>query len=592
MTRPHWDFDYRLVTPGYAPLDADDDVVFALDKAASLETLGASLDSVEGLVLETLLVRPPLFWYRLRSSAKVRFEDVERALERRGLGCRYATSAVRGSLALGEPLTFADAPPATASDWKSRGPSVHDEPRSPSRWVFHEPGGIDVDRAVCGTGAGMRLGVIDDEGMDSDALALDGEVFVGTDSPSRAALHGSLMVGWAVGVRGHAERAIPQFTGIAPDASPRLYLIPKPGRDVVSLPCAIVRAVDDGADVVVCATYVEGTTSPLLDDALAFASSLGRDHRGTAVVLPTGREISSPRGSMHASLSLSPGDPASDPRVLCVAPSSRGGGWFLWPDKRGRLRPFANRGPAVRLAAPGDDMSYPFAKRDRLGHAESSGASAVAAGVALLVLGTNPELRVSELYELLEQTTVRGDGAPPGPVADPEDLLPSGRDPDGHDAKTGYGRVSAARACLVAADPIARALLELGEEAAARRHLSDVRDGATTLGVGYSRALALWAARTVRRDASLTHELRALVRHVRLVSRAPERRPAHPVRSLTRRLALFVGSLLLHDAPPGVVLELSKLRRLAIEASRNPAVAEPFEDACFDAAARLFGPPT
>ncbi len=51
---------------------------------------------------------------------------------------------------------------------------------------------------------------------------------------------------------------------------------PKPGYEIFTLPMAIVRAVDDGADVVLCATYVDGSTSPLLDDALSFARHLGR----------------------------------------------------------------------------------------------------------------------------------------------------------------------------------------------------------------------------------------------------------------------------------------------------------------------------
>jgi len=64
-----------------------------------------------------------------------------------------------------------------------------------------------------------------------------------------------MLVGWAVRARRSDGST---FTGVAPDASPRVYCIPKPGRDVWSLPLAILRAVDDGADVIVCATYVEG----------------------------------------------------------------------------------------------------------------------------------------------------------------------------------------------------------------------------------------------------------------------------------------------------------------------------------------------
>ena len=166
--------------------------------------------------------------------------------------------------------------------------------------------------------------MIDDDAEDVERLDLDHVVRLGARETSSASGHGALMVAWAVGARRSDGAA---FLGVAPDASARLYLVPKPGEDVVSVPLAIVRAALDGADVIVCATYVEGTTSPMLDDALELAARLGRGGRGAAVVLPTGRETSSPGASVHASLSLALGDPASDPRVHCIAPGGRAGGW-------------------------------------------------------------------------------------------------------------------------------------------------------------------------------------------------------------------------------------------------------------------------
>src|SRR5262249_33308705 len=156
-----------------------------------------------------------------------------------------------------------------------------------------------------------------------------------------------------------------------------------------------------GADVIMCASYIEGTTSPMLDDALEFAARLGRRGRGAAVVFPVGRETSSPATSSHASLSLALGDPASDPRVFAIGPSGKEGGWFFWRDRKGRLRPFANRGPAVRWLAPGDDLTFPFLQDERLFHSESSGASAIAAGVILLVMESNPALRLTEVDAIL-----------------------------------------------------------------------------------------------------------------------------------------------------------------------------------------------
>jgi hypothetical protein len=590
VTRPDWDFDYSVVSRSYAPDDVEDDIIVALSAGRTEgEIANAISRQWEGATVETVLVRPPVFWYRIRLGTPQSLETVASALGRAGLGVRYVTSAVRGALALGDPLDAEGAPYPDPTNWPVKAARAHDEPRSDGRWLFHERGGVNVDRATCGTGAGTRLAVIDDEAMAADALPLDREVFVGTTAPSRSALHGSLMVAWAVGLRGGGAHSVQPFVGIAPDASVRLYLIPKPGRDVISVPHAIVRAVSDGADVVVCATYIEGTTSPLLDDALAFASRFGRAGRGTAVVLPTGREISSPPGSLHASLTLSLGDPASDPRVLCVAPSGRDGGWFLWNDKRGRLRPFANRGPAVRLAAPGDDMSYPFAASDRLGHAESSGASAVAAGVASLVLAIEPDLRIDELYDVLTSTASREDLPPRGALADPADFRPPGRDADEHDAKCGYGRISARRACAYVADPVAQALIEMGDEDAAYAYLGSPT-GAEPVRARYSPSLARWAARVVRGDPVLSHSLRVVLRHFRLGSQDPARRGSQPVCVVARQLALVCDRLLSHEPPPQTRDELGRLHHLALVASRGGPKAEALETWCASEAARLWNP--
>ncbi|MEZ4313092.1 MAG: S8 family serine peptidase [Polyangiaceae bacterium] len=327
----------------------------------------------------------------------------------------------------------------SGSSWSPRPRTEGREPRDGGSWFLGAAGGgVDADRPITGTGAGTRLAVIDDDAAGAAALALDAELLVDLVAPPRAQAHGSLMVAWAVG----AARAEPPFRGVAPDASPRLYLIPKPGLSVVSLPLAIVRAVRDGADAIVCATYVEGTWSPLFDDALAYAERCGRAGRGTVVVLPAGREASSPPGSVHASFTLSFGDPAADPARRVRRARGHRGGWFFYRDRKQRARPFANRGPSVRLLAPGDDVAYPLDPTGRLSHAESSGASAIAAGVAALVLAVNPTLRLRELIALLETTARDVDPAADpalAPFADLHDTRPSSLDADRHNAKHGYG---------------------------------------------------------------------------------------------------------------------------------------------------------
>ncbi|MBK7583766.1 MAG: S8 family serine peptidase [Myxococcales bacterium] len=419
-----------------------------------------------------------------------------------------------------------------------------------------------MDRTTCGTGAGTRLAVIDNDAGATDHLELDAVELVGARSVSSGSRHGASLSAWAVGTRDAA------FAGVAPDATLRHYYIPKPGSDVVSLALAIARAVDDGADVVLCATHVEGTWSPLLDDALELATRVGRRGLGTAVVMPAGRECSSPEGAVHASLSLGFGDPASDPRVLCVGPSSAAGGWFLYRDRRGVYRPFSNRGPAMRWLAPGDDLADPF-RPGELAHAESSGAAAVAAGALLLVLGQNPGLTVFELVELVTQsaTPLAGESSERRGLTVHREIEPASVDRDGHNVKHGYGRIHATRACLLARDPISGALVSMGEDGAARAWQSLVAADSW-----YSPEFARWAAKTCFARPELRQALSALVRHARLLAPDPGRGEWHAVGAVARQTAVLLRALLsLRDtAPPAVDAELEALARAALASSRMP----------------------
>ncbi|AKT39578.1 S8 family serine peptidase [Chondromyces crocatus] len=588
--RPPWDFGYAPLPPSTGdeeplPLDA----VLALSRAVDPDLLAARLRPLASdLSVEPLVERMPLFWYRARASTTVPLIAVERALLSSEISLRYVASAVRSSFAVAPAFGPGTVAPVLGllerrgRRWAARRPSRGEDPETPGRWFLrHEEGGLGVDRGRFGGGAGTRLAVIDDDGAGVDRISLDGEVLVLVERASQGTMHGALMVAWAIGSGQRAD----DFRGVAPDASPRLYFIPKPGTSVLALPLAIARAVLDGADVILCATYLEGCSSPLLDDALDFAWRWGRKGRGTPVVIPTGREASSPAGSLHASFSLGLGEPASDPRVFCIGPSARGGGWFLWRDRRGRSRPFANRGPAVRWLAPGDDMAFPLERRlagsrarpaERLYHAESSGASALAAGALLLVLAQNPALRVEELDAIMTWTLepVSTD-LPPHvlPLADPDDVLPAGRDGDGHNAKHGYGQIHAGRACLVAGDPVALALQRMGEVAAAVMW-SDLRRTAPVIQSLYSRRLARWSVRALIADASLLHDVCVLLRHARLTAGNPERRRAHGAGALLRALALLLRKLsscrCVPRPGPRVSAELNALLSRAERATRGP----------------------
>ena len=576
--RPRYDFPYAPVPR--APGDDDGeghDLIVATTHAVNPDALARALEPTCGATSAlTLLAHAPLFWTRVRTSLSCRRSEVAAALSRVGVPVRYVASARRHSLSLPPPLDSAGVAPFRPTTWKpsARRP-IPADPESDGRWFLRVGGGgAGVDRVRCGTGSRTRLAVIDDDAADFDLLDLDEVVPIGVEKPTSASGHGALLVGWSVGARTYEG---PRFAGVAPDASVRAYILPRED-DVFSLPLAIARAAIDGADVILCATYVEGTTSPMLDDALDVASRHGRCGRGSAVVLPTGRETSSASDSVHASLSLALGDPASDPRVVCIVPGGREGGWFLWREQRGRFRPFANRGPAVRWLAPGDDMAYPFLARERLCHAESSGAAAVAAGVLLLVLAQNPSLRLHELCALVTRCAV-----PPAPlsrtvldmIADPADVLPLARDRDGHDAKHGYGRLDAGRACTAAQDPVALELVSMGDEAAAMAWCDARRCDPRVRGA-YTRRLAHWAVRALLADATAEHDLRVVLRHLRLVAMQPGRAHAHAPGAIARHVALLLRGVAREGASPRpsrlVREELASLERAARVAT---ATAEP-----------------
>ncbi len=563
--RPAWQFDYAPFAREAARGTVECDLVVAttedVDPARIVALIGKRASEVS---VTPLFNAHPVFWTRVESSTPIDIRELTQTLDADGVNVRYVASARQGSQALPPALDFSEARLSAACDWKGRPTQVHDEQDTPWRWFLRSEG-ADVNRALCGTGAGTRLAVIDDDGRDLDRVQLDAEVLVGIPAAPRAQSHAAMLVGWAVGGKRDDRTA---FSGVAPDASPRVYVIPKPGLDAWALPLAILRAVSDGADVVVCATYVEGLTSPLLDDALEVAVRLGRGGRGTAVLMPTGREMSSAEGSTHSSLSLSMGDPASDARVLCVGPSARDGAWFLWRDRRGMLRPFANRGPAVRFLAPGDDMAYPFSSNDRPAHAESSGASAVAGGILLLLLSRFPELTLRDAEALLRVGLVRVDPARQAldpELADRRDLQPLGVDRDDHNAKHGYGRLSAQRSCMAAADPIAQTLVRLGDADAATRYFDVIGAPLSTI---VSSGLFHWAALRLLREPALVHSFASIVRALRLTcgGRAA-RRAAETSGQWLRQLGVLLRELAAEGPSPEHESELwaldARLRGLA-----------------------------
>jgi hypothetical protein len=596
--RAGYDFDYVPV----ATCASDDDgagveLVVATSVAVDPDALARIVTAAcsEATVRMTFWLGP-IFWTQIQTGRPHRRAEIEDALLREGVPVRYVASARRQSQRLPTPLDCESAALLRPTDWAEAPPRAAPVDRpTDGRWFLRDqPGGLAVDREVCGTGRGTRLAVIDEDAADLDLVPLDATVLVGVDRATKASGHGALLTGWAVRATTH-EGSV--FSGVAPDASVRAYLIPRPGDDVVALPMAIARAAADGADVIACATYVEGAMSPMLDDALELATRVGRGGRGCVLVVPTGRETSSPPGSLHASLSLSLGDPASDPRVLCVGPGGRRGGWFLWKEQHGRLRPFANRGPAVRCLAPGDDMTYPFLATERLFHAESSGASALAAGVALLLVASNPLLRADEILTLIARS-----GTAPEPLsaevlgmlADPSDVLPSQRDADGHDAKHGYGRMHALRACLSASDPVSFELVAIGEVAAARAWATARKTDPVVAGA-YGPAFGWSAVRALLSDEALAHAVRVVLRHFRLLASDPRRADAQHPGAAARQIALLLrklaGAAPMQSASLRAEVHASLARARDATRTVRPSEGASDDDAALVAIARtLFSP--
>ena len=304
MTRQGWDFGYTPVS-AWPPDDdgAGPDVVVALAGVCSASDISGALKHLpSGIVVRELICRPPIFWWRVESGVGLQRSEVADCLSKAGLQVRYVASARRSSSLVAPVLRYARDLRCVPERWPVRRGTPKPDPDSAGYWFLRSEAGLAVDRTHFGAGSGTRLAVIDDDAAGVADLDLQEEVLINLEVAPRFTLHGAAMVALAVGT---GSSSTGEFQGVAPYASPRMYCIPKPDDDVVSLPLAIVRAANDGADVILCATNIEGLSSPMLDDALAFAVRFGRKGRGTAVVFPVGRETSSPENSLHASLSLS-----------------------------------------------------------------------------------------------------------------------------------------------------------------------------------------------------------------------------------------------------------------------------------------------
>ncbi len=585
------DFPYAPVVAWLPDDDGEGtDIVVATSEVVDPSTISRALEGAWGSAsAETLIAHAPLFWARVRTSKPCVRAEVEQALRTAGVPVRYVASAQRQSMALPPPLDVSRATSFRPSTWREA--PAHETPVDPvsdGRWFLREGlGGVAVDRERCGTGTGTRLAVIDDDAADFEQLDLEATVLVGIGRPSSASGHGAMLIGWAVGARTYEGS---RFWGVAPSASVRAYLIPRPGDEVVFLPLALARAAIDGADVIVCATWIDVMTSPMLDDALELATRLGRGGLGCAVVFPSGRETSSPK-RLHP----------REPVAVAWCPRERPSRVLR---RAGRTaRGMVSLARAARAAAsvfqPRAGGEAPRARRRSDTPVSRQGAP-VPCGIERSVLGGSgcaPACPVQQPILarrgcIRTAPAVRGgtDAYFVGDLRRPR--RPRGRiacsdaTRTAHDAKHGYGRIHALRACIAARDPIALELIGMGEDAAARAW-ADARRGGGAAENGYSSSFAQWAVGALLADAATEHAIRVVLRHMRLLSKDVRRRSSQPQGAIARQLALALRAIARRtvDAPAPVRAELSCLQHAAISASGSAAA---FEAALCELAERVF----
>jgi subtilisin family serine protease len=188
------------------------------------------------------------------------------------------------------------------------------------------------------------------------------------------------------------------------------------------------------ADVLSCSW--SGGLSPDVSQALEDAGTLGRHGLGAAVFCSAGNRYGAPVAF-----------PASDPSSVAVGAST----------DLGIAADYSSRGPEISVAAPSSgglrqifttDVSLPgrgYSPGDL--HTNdfggTSAATAIAAGVAALVLSVHPGLGRCELSGLLEETAEKIGG---------------GYNALGHSLALGYGRVDAERAVEEAARRVSGSL--------------------------------------------------------------------------------------------------------------------------------------
>ncbi len=204
--------------------------------------------------------------------------------------------------------------------------------------------------------------------------------------------------------------------------------------------------------------------------AFGICRDIGRNGKGTVIIFAAGNETSNVAADAYA----------KDPYVIGVAASSNLDDWA----------PYSNFGAEIDVAAPslggtinednfgivttdvrGDEGYSIDAGRFDLDYtldfSGTSASSPVTSGVAGLILSVNPTLSAEQVRLVLTATAdkIHADKVPWDQIFGQDINAAFDYDDDGHSIGFGYGRINAATAIALAADPIALAAL-LGDAGA------------------------------------------------------------------------------------------------------------------------------
>lgn len=237
------------------------------------------------------------------------------------------------------------------------------------------------------------------ESMDCYANTTYSKVYAGTYLDSlfipREFYHGINVCGIISADHNHERIA-----GIAPESSIIVISHPLSGDLITSeLAYGISCAVNYGADIINCSWGDQGGvyhdlfyTSSLLENALTDALENGRNGKGCVVVFASGN---------HAEEGLPIDYPGNfNPKILVVGAVN--------PSKDRAT--FSAYGSALDIVAPGEAI---YTTEHNSGYVESTSGTSFAApyvsGIASLMLAVNPELKNTEIADILEMTAQKID---------------------------------------------------------------------------------------------------------------------------------------------------------------------------------------